>query len=378
MKKNLIIGIDETTDIDMLLDDSIKQFYFGYITKEYLDTYSTQTSLNRRYRLKEQFTSLDNISTIIDKIHQKNGTIYLALNSFTSNDIMQKFSLELYELFKEKVDGIIVANITIASMLKSKGYKNIVISNLFGLYSCDAVEFVINQFDPIKVILPRDISLENIKTIVSSFPNTQFECFLYGDNCRFSESFCFSEHGYDSISFGSLCSYSLQEKVLVKVATPTYKQIVKNSTLNDDEKKELLSKQIINIENLLNDIELNIYEFNSKKISEILEILTRYDVAMFHKDKKTYIRAINILKSLEFEKAQTLYKTLKDTPYKEDDKYKIFHNLNKSAIVQTIEFFEQFKNITSYKIPSRGRDFYKYIQSKEDEPYNYKQSQYKL
>ncbi len=291
---------------------------------------------------------------------------------------MLRYSKEIYELFSKKVDGIIVANISIASMLKTKNYKNIVISNLFGTYTSQAVEFLLTQFNPIKVILPRDISIENIKTIVSSFPDTNFECFLYGDNCRFSESFCFSEHGYDSVGFGSLCSYTQNEKILVKTATPTYKQIVKNSKLNDYEKKELLKKQLIDIDTLLDDIELYNFEFDSVKISETLTILSMYDITMFHKNKKTYIRTINILKNLDLEKANEIVEKLKINTYKEENKYKIFHNLNKSAIHQTIDFFQQYKNITSYKIPSRGRDFYKYLEQNEDEPYNYKQSQYQL
>ncbi len=378
MKKNLIIGIDPTTNIDELLQDGIRQFYFGYISSDYLDTYSTQTSLNRRYRQKEQFLDLDAIKITIDKIHQQNGIIYLALNSFTSNEIMLSCSKELYDIFEDTVDGMIVANITIASMLKKQNYKKIVISNLFGVYTTDAVEFLKSQFDPMKIILPRDISLANIKTIVLANLDTDFECFLYGDNCRFSESFCFSEHGYDSVGFGSLCSYSANEKVLIKSALPTYKQIVKNPKYLDDEKKQMLKKEDISIDSLLEDIALNLFEFDSKKISKDLELLCMYDIDMFTGDKKLYIKTINTLEKLDFTKAQELLEGLKDSGIQEPDKYKIFHNLNTSAILQTVEFFKQYPNITSYKIPSRGRNFYKYLDSCEDEPYNYKQSQYKL
>ena len=110
MRSKLIIGIDESTNIDELLKDGIRQFYFGYLPLEYKKKYATQTSLNRRYRESEQFSNLELIEDIINKIHQKNGIIYLALNSFTSNSIMLKYSNELYEIFSKKVDGIIVAN----------------------------------------------------------------------------------------------------------------------------------------------------------------------------------------------------------------------------------------------------------------------------
>ncbi len=378
MKSKLILGIDETTNIQTLLDDGIRQFYFGYITKKYLQDYSTQTSLNRRYRLKEQYSSYEHICKTIEKIHTYNGTIYLALNSFTSNATMLQYSQELYEMFEAKVDGMIVANITIALMLKKRDYKNIVISNLFGVYSCEAVSFLQMQFNPIKIILPRDISLDNIKKIVTTYPQMQFECFLYGDNCRYSESFCFTEHGYDSLDFGSLCSYSTKEKKLIKSAIPTFKQIVKNSTLSDDEKKQLLQKEQLSIEYLLDKLLVLNYEFNSKKISHFLEILSMFDIQMFYANKELYIKALSTLGGLEFNKAQTLLKKLKEKPFQPQDSYKSFHNLNTNAIQRTMIFFAQFKNITSYKIPSRGRDFYKYIFANKNEEYNYKESQYRL
>ena len=378
MRKKLIIGIDETTDIDTLLSDGIEQFYFGYVPPSYIKKYATQTSLNRRYRLKEQFSNLELCYETIQKIKAKNATIYLALNSFTSNEIMNEYSKEIYELFYKKVDGIIVANISIATMLKSQNYDKLIISNLFGVYTTQAVQFLIEQFNPIKIILPRDISLENIKTIVTTFEYTKFECFLYGDNCRYSESFCFSEHGFDSVGFGSLCSYAQDEKVLIKSANPAYKQIVKNPTLSDDEKKELLAKQSISIENLLEKLELYSYEFDSIKLSQTLEILSMYDMQMFTKTKTLYIRAINILKTLELQKAKELLSKLHNTTLKDEDRYKKFHKLNTKAITLSIEFFKQFKNITSYKIPSRGRELYRYILNDTDESYNYKESQYKL
>lgn len=376
LTQKIILGIDETTNIEKLLDDGIRQFYFGYIQSEYLSKYASQTSLNRRYRAKEQFSSLEKAFATIETIHKKGGVVSLALNSFTSNSVMKNHSLEVFELFKESVDSVIAANITIASMLKSQNYKNIVISNLFGAYTTQAVAFLIKEFDPVKIILPRDIALKDIETIVNTFKDMEFESFLFGDNCRFSESFCFSEHGYDTVQFGSLCSYALQNSILVKPATPAFKHIIKNTTLCDEEKKELLQKRELSIPSLLDTIEIYLYENNIKEAAQTLEILSRFDIEMFYRDKRLYIRTLNILKNIDLPKAQELYLQLQKRVFQEDDNYKIFHKINSNAIAKTIKFFEQFSNISSYKIPSRGRDFYKYLLSSEDEPYHYKESQY--
>ena len=377
---NIIVGIDETSDIRELLESGLRQFYFGFITQKYLQKFSTQSSLNRRYRASEQFSSLEKALEVIELLHANGASVYLALNAFSTNDTMLEYAHEQYELFANKVDGIIVATFTLALFLKKQNYKKIVTSNLFGVYSVEAVKFLKKQFDPYKIILPRDITLEDIARIAEHFSEQKFECFLYGDNCRYSESFCFVEHGYDSVGFGSLCTYAMKEKKLIKKANSAYKQVVKNSSLSISEKKELLAVQKIDILSLLDIIELNLYNFNSKNIAHNLEILFRYDIEHFTSKPLLMARTQNLLKTLEgFDKAEQLLKRLKNSSPNPSTNYQWFHKLNASAIEQTLEFFAKHDNIVSYKIPSRGRNLHTFIQNLDPKQgYNYKQSQYKL
>ncbi len=378
MYENLIIGIDQTSDIDQLLTDGIRQFYLGYIPVDYEEKYSTQTSLNRRYRRKEQFTDIALAREVVSDIHNANGTIYLALNAITSNQTMLYYTEEVYKLFSELVDGIIVANITIAMMLKKRNYPHIIISNLFGVYNIPSVAFLIEQFAPHKIILPRDISLFDIEQIVTAYPEQKFECFLYGDNCRYSESFCFVEHGYDSIGFGSLCTFASREQKLVKAPSPNFKQIVKSSKLEEEEKRNYLRQSPLDISSLLDQCQIALYEEDSATVRECVEILDRFDSERFKESKAIYIRAITVLKSLDTPLALKIEQRLLAKPYEVADHYRAFHNLNSHAITETLRFFERFDNIVSYKIPSRGRNLYKYLSQESQSNYNYKESQYRI
>ncbi len=378
LKNHIILGIDENSDIDSLLSDGIRQFYFGFLDEDFFSTYSSQTSLNRRYKIKEQFTSYEKIFNIIDKIHQKNGIIYLALNSFTSNVILLEYSKKQFDIFSSLVDGIIAANITIATFLKEQNYKNIVLSNLFGMYSVDTVRFLKKSFSPKKFILPRDISLEDIKKIVLSFPDDEFECFLFGDNCRFSESFCFSEHGFEGIGLGSLCQFAFSKKYPIKKAKYSFKQILKDNKFTNEEKKEILSKKFLDLRTLIDELALNTYEFNSKKIVDILNKLLRYDIAYLSKDKTLYIQLLGYLKNLEFPQAKELLAKLEAVKV-QDNLYDVFHKTNPIAIQKTLEFFKTLPNIKSYKIPSRGRNFMQILNTLDTKKqYNYQESQYEL
>lgn len=83
MNSHIILGIDETSNIDSLLKSGIRQFYFGFLDDEFYKKYNAQTSLNRRYYKKEQFTSYEKACGSIEKIYKKNAIVYLALNGFT-------------------------------------------------------------------------------------------------------------------------------------------------------------------------------------------------------------------------------------------------------------------------------------------------------
>jgi hypothetical protein len=379
MQKNIIIGIDESSDISTLLDDNIRQFYFGYISQTYLADYSTQHSLNRRYRLSEQFGSLELAYATIAQVQKAGGVIYLALNAFGSNEIMMAEAMRLYTLFAHKVDGIIVATVAMAVMLKEQGYEKIVISNLFGVYAVQSVGYLQKQFNPMKIILPRDISLENIEQIVSTYPKQDFECFLYGDNCRYSESFCFVKHGYDSVGFGSLCGFASTHKKPIKTASVNFKHIAKDSTLSIEEKKEKLSKVPMDIASVLDQCIVHRYENDFALLHKKVELLERYDIHTFLRDKSLKLRTLDLLRGLETTSANALRDKLTHTTSQAFDSYRSFHKLNAPAIAKTVAFFEQFDNIVSYKIPSRGRNHHKYLQEpKSGTTYKYQESQYRL
>ncbi len=386
-KNRLILGIDQNTDIVALLDFGIRQFYFGYLPQKFIEQFSSKLSLNRRNNHKEQFLDIDILYNTIDTIHQYDAIVYLTLNHMTHNQTMLEYSKEVYHLLKDKVDGIVVSNIAVATFLKNQGYTKIVTSNLFGTYSKQSVAFLIKAFQPIKIILPRDMRLEDIKEIVTTFQDTPFECFLFGDGCRFSESFCYIDQGDYDLSTKTFCSYTIDTNKLVQKAIPSFKMIVKDALLSDEEKREKLQIHPLDIENLLDELTVKLDKFHSKDILTTLNLLSKLDLEQYYKSHVIYLRAKNLLKDLGFPIAKGIYQKLQAKNFlswqEESNRYKEYHRLDKKSIYETIKFFEKYPNIVSFKIPSRGRNVINLLQLLQFEEgkqasYNYRQSMYKL
>ena len=149
--------------------------------------------------------------------------------------------------------------------------------------------------------------------------------------------------------------------------------------MTDDEKKERLHMHPLDVSSLLDVCQIALYENKADTLAQTLEILERYDIENFRTSKALYVRVISIMKSIDAPKAHSIRKKLEANPFEIQNDYGRFHKLNSHAIEQTINFLNKFDNIVSYKIPSRGRDFYKHLLSEnKNESYNYKESQYRL
>jgi len=174
----LCIGLDEQSPVDALLSLGIKQFFAGHLTPEWIATYGSQISPNRRYRKKEQFLDRDRLAGTVKQIQSAGGEIFLALNApfFNTATIQDAKSMEA--MAKDlRMDGVIAGSLSLLLHLKAIAYDKIVISNLLGCYSADAVGFFIEQFQPYKLVLPRDLRHEEIASIVQQYLPHALKCF---------------------------------------------------------------------------------------------------------------------------------------------------------------------------------------------------------
>jgi collagenase-like PrtC family protease len=76
------------------------------------------------------------------------------------------------------IDGIICGNISILEYLKTINYSGkINISTILAVYNKQAIALMLDNYNVNKVILSREVTLKEIESIVTEFPDTRFEVF---------------------------------------------------------------------------------------------------------------------------------------------------------------------------------------------------------
>ncbi len=145
--------------------------------------YLGMTDFSLRAMRKGELITLDNLKDCIDLAHSYNKKAYLTLNIFAyDNDI--KAMVECAEKIKEsKPDAILFSDFGVYNVIK-KYIEGIAlhVSTQTNILNSEAVKFW-RDLGAERVVLSRDLSLEQIKEIKNHVPDIEYEVFVHGAQC---------------------------------------------------------------------------------------------------------------------------------------------------------------------------------------------------
>lgn len=205
------------------------------------------------------------------------------------------------------MDGIICGNIGILEYLKERNYcRKINISTILAVYNSEALRFFLENYSINKVILSREITLQEIEKLVTEFPQTQFEVFGEGDFCRYNNGLCFAEHKYGA---KDICTVVVNDLVIHKVFRADFKKIILDENISEQAKlqkfderyQDIFYREEIFQRLLLGDISDTIAKelFEKILLSSIKRVDLFFDAQKPLQDERNQ-RILTFLKALKF------------------------------------------------------------------------------
>ncbi len=129
-----------------------------------------------------QFTK-DDLVEAIDFVHKNGKKIYVTLNIYAHNRHLEKIKEHLGFLKKFKIDGIIVSDPGVVSLVKKYFPRvEIHLSTQANATNIEAVKFWKKQ-GVSRIILARELSLDEIKEISEKVRGIELETFIHGAMC---------------------------------------------------------------------------------------------------------------------------------------------------------------------------------------------------
>ena len=251
----------------------ISEFFIWYNPSYWHNDFGFEFSPNWRFGENEQITSYETFQKAVDYIHTLKDTdgnpceIFVAINFFYYSDITMPIIKRIIdEVISAGVDGIIVSTREVLEYLSEIWFQGRVnLSTIMPIYNADTVQFLINEFKELKLnlsrlILPRELTLNEIKAIAEKFPDYSFEVFGQWDYCRYANWYCLSEHKYFS---RDLCTFILKHGINIRRSIRyDFKKTILNTELDEDSKQNLMDNSLRDLNEIF--IAQNLMDFSEK------------------------------------------------------------------------------------------------------------------
>lgn len=199
----ILTPLNKMAHLDDLIKAGAEEFYLGFRDEKWDNEFSEFREINRMsgfkdganiYTLKD---ALDGIKTI----KEKGKKVYIAINSSSYSAKELERIKYYFRLIKDAgADGVIVSTIKEVEYATEIGLESVA-STLTGIYN-DLISKYYKKAGCFHQVLPRDLSVDEIESIVKKNPDVKYEVFMMRNGCQFSDSHCL---GFHRKEYGSTC-----------------------------------------------------------------------------------------------------------------------------------------------------------------------------
>lgn len=189
---NIVAPISRVPEVELLAAAGAREFYCGILPQEWVGSFKTS---NANRRIFGNLTTYDDLEHVTRLAHECNCFMSLVLNGQQYTQDQIKVLVDVAKRFRDGGgDSLIVSDIGLVLALNEAlpGFR-IHVSSVSSCRNGEAARFY-RDLGARRVILPRDITIEEAKRMAKDSPDIEFEVFVLNDGCVFEEGVCHTIH----------------------------------------------------------------------------------------------------------------------------------------------------------------------------------------
>lgn len=190
-----LVPLNNVEHIDDYIEAGAGEFYLGFYDEAWHDQFGEYADINRLTGFKKNANpyNLEEVINIIEDTKKKGVMMYVTFNASVYSQAQLDYMVRYIERLKAtSLDGVIVSCPELVEMASKLGM-NVVVSTISAAYNEDTVKFY-RDLGAKRIILPRDLSMDEIESIVKAVPDVEYEVFLMRNGCRYSDGNCLGFH----------------------------------------------------------------------------------------------------------------------------------------------------------------------------------------
>lgn len=227
----VIVPLSNIKECQSLINLGADEFYCGFNEK------LSVISFNRRELEIANFESFNELCNVADMCRENNIPLNITLNKIYYTQEEFEYVIKLIDrLVDIKVNGIIISDMGLIHHIFKHQYDKLLhiqLSSVASVFNTKALSFYM-QYNFSRVILPRNLSIEEIALFRKYHEDTEFEVFILNWSCTNIDGLCNTQHDLNS------CSGSLDGITNNQCCLSYDIQFLNENNINLDDKKSIL------------------------------------------------------------------------------------------------------------------------------------------
>lgn len=229
--------ISKIDEVEPLVLAGADELYCGVVPPNWIAQFNTG-AVNRRY-----FGNLGDYAQLGEAVglaHSRGASLFMVLNAQHYGELHHGALVEIAAKFHEYGgDAVIVADLALISAIREAlPDLAIHVSSVANCRNSSAVGFFAD-LGVKRVILPRDVTLDEIARIRQRHPQIEIEAFILNDGCVFEEGLCHTVHLPSKLG-GPICVDSYGMEYATPGGDPVSPRVARKLAENDEDYKRWL------------------------------------------------------------------------------------------------------------------------------------------
>jgi len=182
-------------ELPSLLELGVKEFYAGVFSSPEPEPYKTLLSPSRRYGEKAHLKDFSQLEKAASRCRSKGAKLFLTLNERYAPSRIPALLESAREAQKAGADALILGDLSFLLELRQAGIDLPLFMGVGGnIFNPAALSFY-QKLGVKRVILPRQLSICEIRHMCRNNPGLELEAFVFRGLCPYLDGFCRFWHG---------------------------------------------------------------------------------------------------------------------------------------------------------------------------------------
>ena len=221
----VLVPLNNGECLERFVEAGADELYLGFYDEGWFETFGKYADINRMSGFGKNANryNFGEMTELAKKIKAAGKSAFVTMNancySTAQIDYVRK---NYFPAMKEaELDGLIVSDIHLAKAAHEEGIRTVA-STMCAIYNEDIAAYY-REAGVKRIILPRDLSLDEIASIGNAFDDMEYEVFFMRNGCVLSDCYCLGMHRKEC---GSTCGFlrSRPKKMITSVNSFDEKQ----------------------------------------------------------------------------------------------------------------------------------------------------------